>query len=540
MIVPEPARANINGRGQTQNIRYHTFSPPTGGWVTNVPLDNQASNTAVVMENFWPTTNTIQPRGGTQLICQLDNSSADAMFEYNSNTSQKIFVANQTKIYELNKNSQQKNPVVSLSGQTSADYSTLQEQSIGGYKRLTIVNGTDQPRYYDGQRWRSVSLNSASTHTLYPERLSHVWSYRNRTFFVEKGTMVAWHLNVNAVSGRAHRLPLTSLFGKGGELLFGGRWSSDSGDGLDDRCVFVTSKGECAIYQGGDPTNANDWSLIGVYDIGEPLNKNAHVNVGGDLVIATKAGLLPLSAAITKDTTQLKPYIANRAIDPEWRFQNVLTKNKSGWKIVKWDSRNMALVAPPIAEGITSGYCWAVNLETGAWTKFTGWNVNAMLVVDDNLIYADSEGKVFEADTGGTDDGEPFECRACFGFNDMQAPGAIKTAQAIRGTWRFKRGFNPKHSVASDYRESFLSAPPPSEQLQIQNGGEGIWDTTEWETGEWGEGLNEWQMTSKWQSVSATGKALAPQIQIVSAQTPKLDCQLISVDMAYSQGQVIA
>ena len=512
-----------------------------------MPLDNQAPNTAVVMENFWPTTNTIKPRGGTRLICQLDNSnngandnvSANAMFEYNSNTEKKIFIANQNTIFEFNKNNQPNNPTVSLSGQTSDEYSTLQEQSLGGYKRLTIVNGADQPRYYDGQRWRTVSLHSVSGHTLYPERLSHIWSYRNRTFFIEKGTMVAWHLNVNAVSGGAHRLPLTSLFGKGGELLFGGRWSSDSGDGLDDRCVFVTSNGECAIYQGGNPADANDWSLIGVYDIGEPLNKNAHINVGGDLVIATKAGLLPLSAAITKDTTQLKPYVANRAIDPDWRFQNILTKNKNGWKITKWDSRNMAIVAPPVAEGITSGYCWAVNLETGAWTKFTNWNVNAMLVVDDELMFTDNQGKVFEADTGGTDNGEPFECRMCLGFNDMQTPGVIKNAQAIRGTWRFKREFNPKHSVAADYKETFLCPPSPSES-QIQNIDEGVWDRAEWEIGQWGEGLNEWQITSRWQSVNATGKVLAPQIQIVSAQTAKLDCQLISIDLAYSQGQIIA
>ena len=49
-------------------------------------------------------------------------------------------------------------------------------------------------------------------------------------------------------------IPLSGAATKGGKLLFGATWSIDAGDGIDDKCVFVTDQGELLIFTGSDPS----------------------------------------------------------------------------------------------------------------------------------------------------------------------------------------------------------------------------------------------------------------------------------------------
>ena len=85
-----------------------------------------------------------------------------------------------------------------------------------------------------------------------------------------------------------------------GQFYLGQRGSLDSGSGLDDVCIFVSDQGEIAVYQGTDPASASTWSLVGVYEIGKPLNKHASFGAGGDLAILTEDGIIPVSEALRK------------------------------------------------------------------------------------------------------------------------------------------------------------------------------------------------------------------------------------------------
>ena len=91
---------------------------------------------------------------------------------------------------------------------------------------------------------------------------------------------------------------LAGAANKGGKLLFGATWSIDAGDGIDDKCVFVTDLGEVLIFTGSNPSDAANWRQEGRYQIGAPLGMNAHMLLGGDLLIATVDGIVPVSQAI--------------------------------------------------------------------------------------------------------------------------------------------------------------------------------------------------------------------------------------------------
>ena len=79
----------------------------------------------------------------------------------------------------------------------------------------------------------------------------------------------------------------------------------NAGDGLGEKCVFVTTEGELLVFTGTDPTSVTNWRQEGRYDISRPLGKNAHQQLAGDVLILTVDGVVPLSAAIQKDVSAL-------------------------------------------------------------------------------------------------------------------------------------------------------------------------------------------------------------------------------------------
>ncbi len=528
---------------KTPDRQSQTYLAPIAGWISNESLAAQERNAARVLDNFWPTATGITPRGGLAPLLGLSGIGAfKALFSYDYSEPSELFAANDRRILAFDAHSPSYSTVVV--NQTSGDYSALQIKTDGG-GFLILVNGANKMLIYDGTTWQRVTSTSrpfaitkkaGSQGRLDTARFSHVWSYRNRLFFIEKDSLNAWYLGINAVAGEAAKLPLEGLFQLGGTLIFGATWSSDSGAGMDDRCVFATDKGEFAVFSGSNPGNANNWTSRGVYEIGEPLDKQAVIRVGGELIIATKAGLIPLSAAVQQDKATLKLTSLSRNIEPDWNAAMDLAGNQRGWSIVKWASRNMLIIAPPNGQSGGS-HCFVVNLQTRAWTRFTGWNVSTMAVLDDQLYVGTPDGKIMRGNTGGTDDGALYVCSLCYAFDHLGAPGAIKQAKALRATFVHKTPFAAKLSVATDYKDCLVE-PPDAIPIDTSTRTAALWDEAIWDVALWDQGTRN-RVEAKWVNVAGTGYVLAPQLQITVGSATKPDIELVSMDLIYETGGVL-
>lgn len=365
------------------------------------------------------------------------------------------------------------------------------------------------------------------------EDLDYVWVYKNRLFFVEKDSMNAWYLPIDQIGGDAEVFPLGGVFTLGGKLAFGAAWSLDSSGsgGLSEQCVFVSDQGEVAVYQGNDPSSAENWNKVGTYRIGRPLGPNAWIRAGGDLVIATDIGFVPLSQAIQRDAAALSPSAVSFPIETAWN-EAVSFRRSTPWNAIVWPESQMVVVAlPTVNEQPPEMY--VANARTGAWAKFTNWNGTCLEVFNGRLFFGSTDGKVVEANITGLDQGQTYTAVYVPLFVDFGNPGARKIPRIARAVTRGPQDIAPQISVAEDY---IVNLPSPPSASPVQGGSQ--WGVGLWGAAVWGQASSP-RVQQSWTSVSGYGYALAVTLQITSGSLIPLDTEVIRLELTFETADII-
>lgn len=514
-------------------LKVHNFPAPIRGLVLNENLATAGAAAARQLDNWFPTTTGIRIIGGSSKWATISSGPVISMFTYASGATEELFAADETNIFDITTVADPEViPSAEVSGRTAGYYSTTQIGTAGG-NYLYAVNGADKPLLYDGATFTAIDGVSTPAITgVTTTLLSHVWTFANRLFFVEGGSMRAWYLSVDSIGGAASSFSLAGIFQEGGELLFGATWSLDSGDGLDDKCVFVSSKGEIAVYEGTNPGDAAAWSRVGVYRITAPLGMKAIMKAGGDLLVSVEDGIVPLSEAIRKDPAALSLAAVTRAIEPAWETE-VASRRGQPWEIAKWSANNMMIVSQPRTSESQTAQCYIANLETGAWCRRTGWDTRCLAVFNNRAYFGTNAGIVYEMESGGDDDGEPYTAVYVGQFDHLKSPGLTKTIQQARATFIAGSSFNPQVSVSVDYTVDLPSAPNAVDDYTVDEWDSAIWDTAVWDAAQ------AYNVTSQWVSIGNTGFAIAPQIQVTCGISPLPRVELVAVDLTYSLGGLV-
>lgn len=366
--------------------------------------------------------------------------------------------------------------------------------------------------------------------------MSHVWAYNERLYFAQNDSLAAWYLEADAIGGTATEFPMIGVFDLGGALLFGQRWSLESGGegGLSDQNIFVSTQGEVAIYQGISPVDAATWNLVGVYRIGRPLGKHAFIRGGGDLAIATTVGLVPLSKAISLDVTALNVATVSYKIADAWNEATQL-RGATNWRAGIWPEQKLAIVAPPDLQGASSPVMFISNTETGAWARYTGWQALCMAVFRGQLYFGSPEGKVFQANAGGLDDGAAYSGTVVPLYEDLGSPASAKIGTMVRALTRATLDVVDRVDILTDYNVSSLPPAPDATPISASNvWGEGVWGESVWSS------VTPSVISQKWRSAGGMGYALAPCYQITSGSLGPLDLELISIDTLHTQAGLVS
>lgn len=361
---------------------------PVLGWNARDSIADMKPEEAITLENLFPASSDVLLRKGCNSWATGLGAQAESVMSYNTAAgSQTLFAAAGTSFFDVTSSGAVGAAVVT--GLTNARWQHLNYTNSSGDHYLCCFNGADSPRFWNGSAW--ITITGASTPAITGLTTSTIVSattHMRRMWLVQKDSLKAWYLPVDAVGGAAAALDLAGIAKKGGYIMAIGSWTMDAGEGLDDYWIAVTSEGEVVVYKGTDPSSAVSWTLNGVWALGEPVGRRCLVKFGGDLLLILKNGVFPLSKALMSATVDSRVAITNR-IEQAMNSAVASYGSNFGWQIIHYPAADMVVLNVPVTEGADQEQ-YVMNAITGSWCKFTGWEGNCFEVSGGELFMGGS------------------------------------------------------------------------------------------------------------------------------------------------------
>jgi len=379
-----------------------SYPPPVGGWNARDAYSAMGPEDAVILQNWFPGTSAVVTRGGTSSHATGIPGVGKTLATYSAmNGAQSMFTATSANIYDVT------SPGAVGAGKLARTDGKHQWVNYGDGTNnwLIMVNGVDKPAYFDGTTWTAVDAVSVPALTgVTSSTLVDVMVYQGRVFFIQKNTLSFWYLPSGVVGGALTKFDLSTEASKGGYLMAMMNWTYDGGDGSDDRAVFITSMGEVIVYQGNNPSSSTAWAKVGTYYVGNPIGRRSMCKYGGDLLVLTQEGVVPLSTALTGVVNDSKFNLSNK-IDGAFLDASLTYGSVFGWEMTIYPAEGALIVNVPHAENGTHEQ-FVMNTITKAWCRFTGWDAEAFGILNQELYFVNING-VTKAWTGTTELGNP-------------------------------------------------------------------------------------------------------------------------------------
>ena len=503
-------KINLRAGAQPQipdeaTARTFALPAPYGGWNARGNLSNMPPLDAVIMDNIFPGVQDVQLRKGCAAWTTGFPSAVKSLHTYHSPTVSKIFASTDTGIYDATSAGA---VGAAVSVVTNGLWSSVNYATIGG-SFLTMVNGVDDMRLYDGATWTTITGASVPAVTgLATTSLLHVNMHKKRLWFVEKDSMNLWYLPVDSVSGALTRFPVGALFRKGGKLVATATWTLDGGNGIDDYLVIATSRGELAVYQGTDPASSSAWALVGVYAVGEPLGRNPFCLFGGELLYLSTVGLFPISKLAQSAVLDRSAAVSFK-IDGAFLDAAAAYKNNTAWQVVSYPSGNMLIANIPTADTPTSEQ-YVMNTITKSWCRFTNWDASYWTVMNGELYFS-SGTKTYKAWTGTSDAGTPIQGSVMQAYS-LLGTSSQKHVELVRPVISVTASANIRYALDADF-----SALGDYSSLTYVNN-LSLWDSALWDIALWDTSLE--RGLPKWQTLANTpGYMHSLRLQITSSTT---------------------
>lgn len=503
-----------------------TIPAPVGGINARDSIAAMPPTDAVSMVNWFPSTTSLNLRGGSTTWVSGLPGWVDTLMVYNSPTgARQMFGVSSGKIYNCTGSGTAGAALVT--GLTSNRLQSALYGTGGGVEYLVAGsgNGVDYMQIYNGSTWQEVTGSSTpiAITGVDTRLLTNPLAFKGRLYFVVANSMTMAYLPVNQVGGAASIFDFSPLFKLGGYLMTICAWNIQNVAGPQDYFAAISSEGEVIVYQGYDPTQAGTWGEVGNFRIGRPIGRRCVTKVGADNYVISADGLFPLSQAMQTDRS-------NDSQSVTYKIVNLINNDVQsyganfGWTTILHPIGNKLLVNVPQLEDSTQ-YQYVMNTITGAWTTFTGWNAACWALMGDQLFFG-TNGKVVQADIGTNDDGAAITTDLIPAYSAFGAPGVEKYWTMARPTFQYSAGFSATGAMCTDFQtiapSNSLQLPP----IQVS----ATWNVSPWNTTYWQSGT---VTKFDWQGAGGIGFYGSYRIQTLSTQST---ISLLSIDLAFIKG----
>lgn len=319
-----------------------------------------------------------------------------------------------------------------------------------------------------------------------PGNLVFVLVFKGRVWLVERSTANAWYLPAGAIAGTATKFEVGQRFKAGGPLIGLWSWTYDGGAGLDDSLVGVSGGGDVVIFKGTDPSNAATWGLHGVWSLGgsPPVGRRIATDTGGDLLLLSRLGILPLSRLVAGEFEK-DAYVTAKVAN---RFNAIMQTRSTlpGWSMRLHPEDNALVVTYPTFTGQPTEQL-VMALAGRSWTRYRDLPMFSTEVWGGKFYFGTTDGRVLIND--GYVDGvtladpdayTPVQWAGLTAFSNL-GNGRLKQVQLLRPVL-LSDSSPPASEVQAVYDFSMAELPPVS-----VSGGEGsVWDGGVWDEAVWG------------------------------------------------------
>lgn len=517
-LVPSRRAGARTGQLNEASARPYSHPAPYGGWNARGNLANMQFTDAIQMDNVFPGVQDVQLRKGCIDWTTGFGANIQTLLAYNGKAVQKLFAATNSGIYDATAAGAVGGAVTAA---TNGSWSYVNYANAGG-NFLVLVNGVDTGKTFDGTTWAASTITGIATTSL-----NYVTAHQRRLWFIENNSMNIWYLASDAIGGAATQLPVGSLFKRGGYLVALGSWTVDSGAGSDDLFVIVTSNGEIAVYLGTDPSSSSTWALKGVYDAARPVGTRPLLDYGGDLLVLTRNGLIPISKMLQSTVLDRSSALSYK-IDGAMLDAAAAYSGNAGWQIITHKTQNMLVVNVPVSQD-TLSYQFIMNTITGSWCRFTNWNARCWATLGDDLYFAGGT-KVSKAWQGLTDAGSPITGTVVQAYSYLGMRGQKNISLA-----RLNYSFSGAATIVAGLDEDFTTFNGQTQFTYNPTSVAAIWDVSAWDAGIWDGG--EQVLDPTWTTIpNNPGYLHSLRIQITSSQSA---WTWTSTDFAYRPAGIL-
>lgn len=358
-------------------------------------------------------------------------------------------------------------------------------------------------------------------------KLVNINLFKNRLYYVEKDSLNFWYSGVDEISGALLKFPLGGVARNGGYLQALGTWTLDAGYGVDDYLVAVTSMGEIIVYSGSNPSDATDWKLIGVWQMGQTFARRCFFKYGGDLLLLTQDGLVPLTGAL--QSSRLDPRV-NLTDKIFFAVSQAATQYSSnfGWQINYFASENMLILNIPTNNGTEQ---YVMHTITKSWARFTNIEAHCWVASGDLDMHFGGNGYFGTFYDSFADNGTNITASVQQAYSYFDTRGTLKRFTMVRPILQTDNILpTVLCGISTDFDTVSLESSISFNPALV---GAGEWDTSLWDEANWATGLTT---TKIWQGVTGLGYAGSININVASQG---IDFHWASTDYVMEKGGVL-
>jgi len=503
------------------------------GWDQISSLANMDPDHAVQLDNWVPRPGYLEIRRGCRSWASgvgTSSSPVETVMAYNSPnlTNSKLFAWGAGAIYDVTAGGVA--TITTITGLSNNRWQGCNFTNAAVNAWLVAGNGVDTPVIYDGTSWATMTLTGVTANTI-----ASWTAWKGRLWCTFVNSTAVGYLGNSAISGAVTTFDLGQQMTRGGYVNQISTWTQDSKQTVDEYIAFITSRGQVIVYQGTDPTTANTFALVGVYDLGAPLGKRCFLRISGNLWIICVDGVVPMSEMMTLDRGAVAKVAPTTNIMNAMMNSAKLYSGNFGWQFIEYAKGQLAILNIPQIENSTSVQ-YVMNTLTGAWCQFTGLNANCWEVLNDTPYFGSNDGRVYQWDFGSGDYinslNYPITATVQTAFNYFETRGHLKRWTMVRPIITTDGSVTPGVGLNIDFgTDAPISIPSTSTAVSA------LWDVALWDVAIWPVNSS---VVANWTTVEGIGQCasiITKVSTVANGSSNGVVLQLNSWDLIAEQGR---